>query len=136
MRTDGRNLSLLFDTVEVRCVSTSVLLDNEPGDPDLTTFAEVIAGEDQRWFFTVTALADYADGTLWDLLWETPAYTPIPYTFVPYGNTELASPTEPHFWGDVTVDRKPPVGGDAGGLWRFDARLTCTAVPGRLISGR
>lgn len=135
MRTNGKNLSLLFDTIEINCASTSIVLDNEPADADLVTFADVVSGTDKRWFFTVSALSDYAAGTLWDLLWNTPAFVPIPYTFCPYGNTELASPSQPHFRGEVVVDKKPPIGGDAGTQWAFEARLTCTADPERLVSG-
>jgi hypothetical protein len=133
MRADGKNLSLTFDGVDVACVSTSIVLDNEDAPSELVTFADVIAGTDKRWFFTVTGYPDYAAGSWWTLLWDTPAYTPIPFLFKPYGN---ADPTldAPHFEGSVTVDSKPPLGGDAGRTWTFDTRLTCVAPPTRLTA--
>lgn len=133
MRVDGKGLSLTFGTVEVACVSSSVVLDNEDAPAELTTFADVIAGNDRRWFFTVTAWPDLAPGTWWTLLWETPAFTPISYVYKPYANA-VATAAEPHFSGLVTVDRKPALGGAAGAIWSFDARLTCTAAPTRVTA--
>lgn len=132
MRIDGRNLSLTFSGVEISCDSTSVVLDNEDNDADLVTFGDVVAGNDKRWFFTVSGLPDYGAGTFWSLLWDTPAFTPIPYVFNPYGAAPSAA--TPSFTGDVMVDRKPSVGGDAGVPWAFDARLTCTANPTRVTA--
>lgn len=134
-RIDGKWLQLTFaDLYEVNCLSTSVMLDNEDADADLVTFGDVIAGNDKRWFFTITGLPDYGDGTFWSLLWSTPPFTPLPYFFNPYGGP-FATPEKPWFTGFVTVDRKPPVGGDAGMPWTFDARLTCTANPTRVTDG-
>lgn len=137
MRIDGRFLQLSFGPVDVECDSTSVVLDNEDADADLVTFGDVLAGNNRRWFFTVTAfpgaavgLPGYGIGTFWELLWSTPAYTAIPYVLNPHG---VSTPTtqKPWFVGDVVVDQKPPVGGDAFTAWTFTTRLTCTANPTR-----
>ncbi len=133
MRIDGRALQLQIGDVDVQCDSTTVLLANEAADADLVTFGDVIAGNDRRWFFTLTALPDYGDGSFWALLWSTPAYTPIPYVFNPYG-VAIPTPAQPWFVGECTVDDKPPVGGDAGSVWTFEARLTCTEVPTRQVA--
>lgn len=134
MRADGRHLTLAFDDLEVNCVSTQVTLDSEDADRELVTFADVVSGNDKRWSFTITAVADYAAGSFWDMLWVTPAYQPIDYEFAPYGNT-TPNVDQPHFTGQVTVDRRPPIGGDAGApWWTFDARLVCTANPTRVTS--
>lgn len=133
MRADGKNLRFTFGTVEAACVSSTAVLDNEDADSDLVTFADVINGLDKTWFFLITALPDYAPGSWWSLLWTTPAFTPIPYVFRPYGN-DVATQDEPHFTGSVTVDRKPPVGGDAQAVWAFEARLTCTGAPVRVTT--
>lgn len=124
MRTDGRNLSLKIGTLEVSCDSTTVLLDNEQADPDLTTFGDVIAGNDRRWFLTITGLPDYRPGTFWSVLWGLAPFTPIAYELTPYG---LGTP--PTFHGEATLDQPPPIGGDAGVVWTFETRLTCTAEP-------
>lgn len=128
MRADGKNLRFTFGTVDVACVSSSAVLDNEQADSDLVTFSDVINGFDRTWFFQITAYPDYAPASWWSLLWTTPAFTPIPYLFRPYGN-DVPSSTEPHFVGAVTIDAKPPIGGAAQSVWSFDARLTCTTWP-------
>lgn len=153
MRVDGRNLRLTVGgATDLQCDSTSVLLDNEPADADLVTFADVIAGNDRRWFLTITALPDfsgrpppppgdtgppgldpvpaYGAGTFWELLWSTPAYTPIAYILNPHG-VDVPTNDQPWFVGEATVDQKPPIGGAAASPWTFDARLTCTAPPTR-----
>jgi hypothetical protein len=133
-RVDGHGLQLQFNGLEVNCWTTSVVLDNEQADADLVTFGDVIAGNDRTWFFTLSALPDYGDGSLWELLWSTPAYTPIPYFFNPLV-TAIPSPSLPWFTGECVVDTKPPIGGDAGSAWSFDVRLTCTDVPTRVTDG-
>lgn len=124
---DGANLSLTFDGTEINADGTSVVLDNEDADTDSQTFAEVAAGNTSQWFFQITALGDYAAGSLWDLLWQNSGQT-IPYVFKPYGNT-AASTTQPHFTGNAKVIAKPPIGGGAGSTWTFEARLDCDDVP-------
>lgn len=132
-RVNGKNLSLTFGSLDVKCEATSIVLDNEPADADLVTFADVIAGTDVRWFFAIAAYTDLGAGSWWELLWSTPAFTELPYLFKPYGNA-TATTAQPHFSGVVTVDRKPPVGDDAAKTWAFDARLTCTAAPVRVVA--
>lgn len=134
MRADGKNLSLTFSGIEVACVATTAVLDNEDAPAELVTFADVVAGNDKRWFFTVTGLPDYSPGTWWTLLWETPAYAQVAYRFKPYGN-ETPTPDEPHFIGWATPERKPGIGGDAGRAWTFDMRLNCTETPTRVTAG-
>lgn len=132
MRVDGRNLSLTIGTLEIACQSSSAVLDNEDADADLTTFADVVAGTDRRWFLTITALPDYAPASFWTLLWETPAFTPVGYLLKPYNNTAAASVEQPWFSGSATLDQPPPLGGDAGATWSFTTRLTCTGRPVRV----
>lgn len=132
MRADGKHLTLSFNELEIACSSTSVLLEIEKADPDRVTFADVISGLDFVWFFTIVGVPDYGPGTFWTLLWESPAYVPIPYLFAPYGNA-IATEEQPHFSGFAVIDQKPPIGGEAGAPWfTFGARLTCTAQPERL----
>lgn len=131
MRADGRALSLTLGELEVNCSSTSVVLDVEKSDPDRVTFDDVISGLDWVWYFTIVGVPDYSADTFWTLLYETPAFTPISFTFAPYDNDE-PSLDQPHWIGFVTVDQKPPIGGDAGAAWTFGTRLTCTAAPERV----
>lgn len=129
---DGANLSLTFDTQEFKADGTAVSLDNEEGDTDSVTFAEVGAGDARKWFFQLTALSDFSAGSIWDTLWENSGAV-IPYVFKPYGNA-AASAAQPHFTGDCKVVAKPPIGGTAGETWTFEARLDCTDVPTRLTA--
>lgn len=131
MRASGSALSLTFDELEVNCSTTSVVLDVEKSDADRVTFDDVISGLDWVWYFVVTGLPDYGPGTFWSLLWETPAFTPIPFLFAPYNNSS-PTPEQPHFSGFVTIDQRPPLGGDAGARWTFGTRLTCTQQPVRV----
>jgi hypothetical protein len=132
VRVNGKNLSLVIGGVEVACVSSSVVLDNEAADAELVTFADVVNGTDRTWFFTITAWQDFAPGSFWDKLWTTPAFTPMTYLWKPYSNA-TASSAQPHFSGSVTLDQPPPLGGDAQQTWGFSTRLTCTARPTRVV---
>lgn len=131
MRADGRHLSLIFGSVEVACVSTSAVLDNEDAPSDVVTFADVLAGNDKRWTLVISGYPDYEAGTFWSLLWNNPPFTPLPYLFKPYGN-DVPTTTEPHFAGQAMPERKPGLGGDAGRAWTYDVRLNCTAAPIRI----
>lgn len=126
---NGKDLSLTFDGVEFNADGTQVVMDNEEGDTDTVTFAEVAAGGGRQWFFTITALGDYAAGTIWDLLWTNSGQT-VPFVFKPYGNA-APSVAQPHFTGDATVIAKPPVGGSAGENWTYEARLDIDGEPVR-----
>lgn len=130
MRVDGKGLSLTIGAIEVACVSSSVVLDNEDAPSALVTFADVLAGNDKRWFFTITSYPDYGPGSWWTMLWEQAPYSPVAYVYRPYDNA-VPTAAEPHFLGTATVDRKPGMGGGALATWNFDTRLTCTAAPTR-----
>lgn len=123
----GKNLSLTIDAVEFSAEGTQVVLNNEEADEDSITFAELANGTPVQWFFELTAISDYAVGSIWDTLWEN-AGASVPYVFKPYGNM-AASAEQPHFTGTCTINAKPPVGGTAGETFTFEARLDCDAEP-------
>ena len=129
---NGKDLSLTFDGVEFNAAGTAVVLDNEEADTEAVTFAEVGAGDTRQWFFQLTALGDYAAGSIWDTLWENSGAT-VPFVFKPYGNA-AATASQPHFTGNCTVIAKPPIGGTAGETWTFEARLDVDGVPTRVIA--
>lgn len=129
---DGANLSLTFDGEEFNADGTAVVLDNEEGDTDSVTFAELAAGDARQWFFTLTAIGDYSAGSIWDLLW-TNSGQEVPFVFKPYGNP-AASAAQPHFTGDAKVVAKPPIGGTAGETWTFEARLDVVGAPARIVA--
>lgn len=129
---DGANLSLTFDGNEFNADGTSVVLDNEEGQNDTATFAELAAGDTRQWFFQISAIGDYAAGSFWDTLWENSGAS-VPFLFKPYGNA-VASAAQPHFSGTAKVISKPPIGGGAGSTWTFDARLDVDGVPARVVA--
>lgn len=131
----GKNLSFLVDAVEFNADGTSVVMDSEDADTDALTFAEYSAqgdGTPQQWFFQISAVSDYGAGSFWSNLWENAGQT-VAFVFKPYGNA-VASAAQPHFTGEVTVPRKPPVGGTAGEVWSFDFRLDIDGEPTRVIA--
>ena len=129
---DGANLSLTFDAQEFNADGTAVVLDNEEGQTEAVTFAEVAAGDTRQWFFQLTAIGDYAAGSIWDLLWENSGQD-VPFVFKPYGNA-AATAAQPHFTGTAKVVAKPPIGGTAGETWTFEARLDVDGVPAKVVA--
>lgn len=123
----GKDLSLTIDGEEVNLEATSVVLDAEDADTDSVTFAELADGTPLQWFFTINAISDYGTGSLWDKFWQK-AGDSVAYVFKPYGNA-VPSTSQPHFEGNVTVTRKPPVGGTAGETFAFEQRLDCDETP-------
>ena len=126
----GKSLSLLVDTQEYNADGTSVVLDNEDADSEAITFSELDNGDPKDWFFQLNAVSDYGSTSFWTMLWEN-AGSDVAYIFKPYGNAE-ASVEQPHFTGTVTIKSKPPIGGEAGSVWTYEARLDCTDEPTRV----
>jgi hypothetical protein len=128
MAMPGRSLLLNFGGLEVCAETTEAQLGNEDADADQVTFADVANGNDRTWTFDVTGVADYAQGSLWSLIWDTGRFVPVPY-----GDAD-PSPEQPHFTGSVLVEARPPIGGAAGSIWTFEAKLVCTGAPVRVTS--
>lgn len=129
----GKNLSLTVDGTEFNADGTEVVLDNEDAEDDAITFADLDSGDAVDWFFQITAVSDYGAGSFWDLLWENAGAAAVPFVFKPYGNA-VPSASQPHFTGNVTIPRKPPVGGAAGETWTYEARLDVEGEPVRDIA--
>lgn len=128
----GKDLSLTIDSVETNIEATSVVLENEEGDSDVLTFAEIGSGEGLQWFFTINAVSDYGSGSFWSTCWDNEGEE-VPYLFKPYGN-ETASPTQPHFSGSCKVAAPPPIGGTANETFTFEVRFDCTSKPERVTA--
>lgn len=128
----GKDLSLTLDSVETNVEATSIVLDNEEGDTDVLTFAEIGSGEGLSWFFTINAVSDYGAGSFWSAAWDNEG-AEVPYVFKPYGN-EAPSPTQPHFTGMCKVAAAPPIGGTANETFTFEVRWDCTGKPERVTA--
>jgi hypothetical protein len=131
-RTNGKNLSLTINAVEINAEGTSVVLDNEDADDTDVTFADLDDGDPKQWFFSLAALADYGVGSVWTMLWEE-AGNDVAFVFKPYGNA-VATAAQPHFTGSAKILSKPPIGGAAGETFNFEARLDVDGVPVRVIA--
>lgn len=123
----GKDLSLTFGSEEVNLEATQVVMDSEEADGDSVTFAEVSAGAAVQWFFEITATSDYASGSFWDFCWQNSGAT-VAFEFKPYGNA-LPTASQPHFTGNATVTKKPPVGGQAGETFTFEIRFDIDGEP-------
>lgn len=126
----GKDLSLLFGTEEVNLEATAVLMDNEDADTDAITFAELADGDALQWFFAITAVSDYGADSFWSFCWDN-AGEEVTFVFKPYGNA-TATTTQPHFTGTATVNKKPPVGGEAGSVFTFETRFDIVGTPTRV----
>lgn len=133
----GKNLSFLVDGEEFNADGTSVVLDWEDADEDTVTFAEFTASggnTPQKAFFQLTAVSDYAAGTFWSTLYDAAAAgEEIAFTFKPYGNSTPTT-AQPHWTGEVTVPKKPAIGGEAGTTWTYESRLDCVDEPVRVTA--
>lgn len=131
-RTNGKNLSMTIDAVEINAEGTSVVLDNEDADDTDVTFADLDDGDPKQWFISLASLADYGAATVWTMLWDN-AGDDVAFVFKPYGN---ATPTtaQPHFTGTAKILSKPPIGGAAGETFNFEARLDVDGVPVRVTA--
>lgn len=124
----GKGLSIMVNAIEYSMDATSVVLENEEADSDLTTFADLAAGGAVQFYFTVNGVADYATGSLWRYLWDNSGTSDVAFIFKPYGNP-TATPAKPHFTGTLNVGAKPAVGGTAGDNFTFEARVDVNGTP-------
>ena len=81
-------------------------------------------------FFTITAVSDYGADSFWSFCWDNSGEE-VTFLFKPYGNA-TASTSQPHFSGTATVNRKPPVGGEAGSVFTFETRFDIVGTPTRV----
>lgn len=128
----GGNLSILINSIEYNMELTDLMLDNEAADSKDATFAELAAGGSLQWFFTFTANADYAAGTIWSYIWDNAGLASVPFSYKPYGG--VASATKPWFTGTLKVGAKPgSIGGTANETFKFEGRFDVNGTPVRAI---
>lgn len=124
---DGKNLSFTVDGVQFNADGTSVVMDSEDADTESITFADLLNGTPQQWFFQLTTLQDYAAAAFWRALWDNAGTDDVAFVFAPKGLPIAAG--KPSFTGTLTIPRKPSVGGDAGSTWTSDLRLDIDGEP-------
>lgn len=128
-RLKGDSLHLTIGTTELFLQATSVVMDNEEANGDVTTFADAAEGGARQFFFQITALQSLEATSLWRYLWENTGETAT-FVFSPAGN-EVPSTAQPHFEGTLKVGPKPSLGGAAGRTTThtFEYRLDIDGVP-------
>lgn len=96
-----RKLTLTIDTDEVAPEVAKAIITSEESDSDFISFADAAAGGARTYKLALTFVQDAEAASLWDKVW-TAAGTDVPVLVRPYGNA-VASATEPHFEGMVTI---------------------------------
>lgn len=108
-----RKLTVTIDGDEVAPQVSAVAVNSAETDSDFVSFADAAAGGGRDYVLAMTMVQDAAADSLWDRIWSA-AGTDVDVTVRPYGNA-VASATEPHFTGTVTI-REPDgtlLGGEA-----------------------
>lgn len=130
-RIKGKSAIFEVDGVDYAGDITSIVLENEAADADVTTFADAAAGGAVEWKFSITAVQSTDTGSLWNYLWTAAGDTDVPFTYGPQGN-ETPSTAKPHFTGTLDLGPKPSIGGDADATWTFDVELKVNGEPTRV----
>lgn len=131
--TKGENLSITIDGDEYNSHLHEVRAEPDDGeDADFVTFANAATGDTEKWFLRGTLYNDYAADSLWTMAWLNSGTT-VPFVIKPYGNA-AASPSQPHFGGNVRISRKPGVGGEAGEAHETEIEWEIDGVPTRLTA--
>ncbi len=131
-RIKGANLSLMIGSppVEYKADISASTITNEEKSADVTTFADVVAGDDRDYFLNFSAIQSTDAASLWDYVWENAGLEAVAYTYAPHGNA-APSAAEPHFTGTLTIGPAPTLGGEAGkdNTYTFDAQWLLDAKP-------
>ncbi len=126
-RIKGKDLTFKIDGVDYKCDATGITLENEEPDSDGFTFCDAADGT-MQWFFTVSAIVSTDVASFWRYLWANTGETGVAYIYAPHGNA-VASTTQPHFTGTVTIPSKPSIGGEPNATQTFEVRLDCVEEP-------
>lgn len=87
-------------------------IENEEADSDTVTFEDAANGGGRQYYLRGSAIQSTDTASFWSYVWENSGQTAVAYTIAPHGNA-VASATEPHFTGTLTIGPKPTVGGEA-----------------------
>ncbi len=105
-------LTLMVDGEERDCEVSVAEITNAETESDFVAFCDAAAGGGRDWALHIVAVQDPGNpDSLWTLMWDL-AGTEVDVLVRPYGNA-VASATQPHFSGTVTV--KYPDGVALGG---------------------
>lgn len=128
-RIKGTKLSLTIGATEIHEEGTSVLMDSEEANGDVTTFADAEGGGARQHFFAISATQSTQGDSFWRMVWANTGEDAA-FVYRPHGNA-VATADEPHFTGTLKIGPKPPIGGAAGtnSTFTFDTRFNIEGVP-------
>ena len=132
-RIKGKAVVFKLATTDYAADITSIVLENEEADSDVTTFADAAAGGAVDWKFTISAVQSTDTASLWSYLWENAGTTNVAYVYAPAGNA-TPSTTKPHYTGTVSLGPKPSIGGDADTTWTFEVEIKCDQEPTKVTA--
>lgn len=133
----SRKLTLEIDGEEVAPDVSAATIESSETDSDFVSFEQAASGGGRTYVLKLTIAQDAAADSLWSQVWDN-AGSDIPVTVRPYGNT-LASATEPHFEGTVTITEPDGelLGGEADPsttqVFTIEVEWTFVGKPSRVI---
>ena len=108
-----RKLTLTIDGDEVAAEVSSATITSKEAKSDFVSFADAAAGGTREYGLKLKFIQDATSSSLWNQVWSA-AGSDVAVVVRPYGNA-VASATEPHFHGTVTITEPDGdyLGGDA-----------------------
>lgn len=131
----GLLLTLGTPAVDYFADCTSVTLNNEEADSDVTTFEDAAQpGGARQFLLDIVAIQSTDPTSLWTHIWDHSG-DDVPFVYAPHGN---ATPTEnqPHFTGMLTIGPPPSIGGEAGRdtTWTYETQWRVIGRPVKITS--
>jgi len=110
----------------------SWLIENEEADSDVVTFEDAASGGSRQFYLRGSAIQSTASTAFWTYVWENSGDTGVAYTIAPHGNA-VATVSQPHFVGTLTIGAKPTIGGEAStsssSAFTFEFEFEIDGVP-------
>lgn len=127
-RIKGKKIAFEIDGEDYWADLTSVALDNEEADSDVTTFEDAAQdGGARQYFLEMSAVQSTDTESFWRAVWDNTG-TEVPFKFAPHGNTTPTT-AQPHFTGSCVVGPRPRMGGDPATDWTFETRFNVEGTP-------
>lgn len=133
-----RKLTLTIDGDDVTAEVSSAVITSKESKSDFVSFADAAAGGGREYGLKLKFVQDATSASLWTQVWAA-AGTDVAVIVRPYGNA-VATATEPHFHGTVTITEPDGdfLGGDADASTsaRFvtEVEWIFTAKPTKVVS--
>jgi len=107
-------------------------IENEEADSDVVTFEDAANGGGRQFYLRGSAIQSTATASFWRYVWAQSGSKNVAFTIAPHGNA-VASATQPHFVGTLTIGPKPTIGGEAStsasSAFQFDFEFLIDGIP-------